>query len=77
MEAFWWWPFGEVAEVSVSRLDANAPVTELDARLAGLRLDRTRPIVATCRAGGRSKIAVRLLQRDGLPVVDEAEARSP
>ena len=43
----------------------NVPVTQLGARIAGLRLDGTRPIVAMCRSGGRSKVAVRLLQRHG------------
>jgi rhodanese-related sulfurtransferase len=41
----------------------TVPVTQLGARIAGLHLDRTRPIVAMCRSGGRSKVAVRLLQR--------------
>ena len=43
----------------------NVPVTQLGARIAALRLDGTRPIVAMCRSGGRSKVAVRLLQRHG------------
>ena len=43
----------------------NVPVTQLGSRIAALRLDGTRPIVAMCRSGGRSKVAVRLLQRHG------------
>ena len=39
----------------------NVPVTQLGSRIAALRLDGTRPIVAMCRSGGRSKVAVRLL----------------
>ena len=43
----------------------NLPVTQLGSRIAALRLDGTRPIVALCRTGGRSKVAVRLLHRHG------------
>ena len=43
----------------------NVPVTQLSSRIAALRLDGTRPIVAICRSGGRSKVAVRLLRRHG------------
>ena len=43
----------------------NVPVTQLGSRIASLRLDGTRPIVALCRTGGRSKMAVRLLHRHG------------
>jgi rhodanese-related sulfurtransferase len=43
----------------------NVPVTELGSRIAALHLDPTLPIVAMCRSGGRSKVAVRLLQRHG------------
>jgi len=49
----------------------NVPVTQLGSRIAGLRLDGTRPIVAMCRSGGRSKVAVRLLQRHGFGNVCE------
>ena len=43
----------------------HVPLTQLGARMAGLRLDPTRPIVAMCRSGGRSRIAVRVLVRHG------------
>ena len=43
----------------------HVPITELDARIAGLQLDPTRPIVAICRAAHRSIPAVRLLRRHG------------
>ncbi len=43
----------------------NVPVTQLGSRIAALRLDGTRLIVAMCRSGGRSKVAVRLLQKHG------------
>ena len=49
----------------------NAPVTQLGSLVASLRLDRTRPIVAVCRSGGRSKVAVRLLQRHGFANASE------
>jgi rhodanese-related sulfurtransferase len=49
----------------------NVPVTKLGPRIGGLRLDRTRPIVALCRSGGRSKVAVRLLQRHGFEGASE------
>ncbi len=51
----------------------NVPVTQLGARIAALRLDGTRPIVAMCRSGGRSKVAVRLLQRRGFRDVFELQ----
>ena len=41
------------------------PITELGSRIASLRLDETRPIVAICRAAHRSIPAVRLLQQHG------------
>jgi rhodanese-related sulfurtransferase len=50
-----------------------APVTQFSSRLAALRLDRTRPIIAMCRTGGRSKVAVRLLQRHGFADVFELQ----
>jgi len=50
-----------------------APVTQFGSRLAALRLDRTRPIIAMCRSGGRSKVAVRLLQRHGFTDVFELQ----
>ena len=43
----------------------HVPITELGARLASLQLDRTRPIVAICRAAHRSIPAVRLLRQHG------------
>ncbi len=43
----------------------HVPITELGSRIASLQLDRTRPIVAICRAAHRSIPAVRLLQRHG------------
>lgn len=43
----------------------NAPVTELNARLATLGLDPGRPVVAICRSAHRSIPAVRLLQQHG------------
>ncbi|MGB2815766.1 MAG: rhodanese-like domain-containing protein [Burkholderiaceae bacterium] len=49
----------------------SAPVTKLGARIDALGLDRTRPIVAMCRTGGRSKVAVRLLQRHGFEGASE------
>ena len=91
---FWWWPFGEVPEISPKQLEAmrklasappqivdvrtgtewrsghiagaiHVPITELGARMPGLQLDETRPIVAVCRAAHRSIPAVRLLRRHG------------
>ena len=50
-----------------------APVTQFGSRIAALRLDRTRPIIAMCRTGGRSKVAVRLLQRHGFTDVFELQ----
>lgn len=50
-----------------------APVTQFSSRLAALRLDRARPIIAMCRSGGRSKVAVRLLQRHGFTDVFELQ----
>jgi rhodanese-related sulfurtransferase len=49
----------------------NVPVTQFGSLLAALRLDRKRPIVAVCRSGGRSKVAVRLLQRHGFEGASE------
>ena len=49
----------------------SAPVTKLGSRIVALGLDRTRPIVAMCRTGGRSKVAVRLLQRHGFEGASE------
>jgi rhodanese-related sulfurtransferase len=49
----------------------SAPVTKLGSRIGALGLDRTRPIVAMCRTGGRSKVAVRLLQRHGFEGASE------
>jgi len=43
----------------------HVPITELGARLASLQPDRTRPIVAICRAAHRSIPAVRLLRQHG------------
>jgi rhodanese-related sulfurtransferase len=43
----------------------HVPITELDARIAGLQLDAARPIVAICRAAHRSVPAVRLLRQHG------------
>ena len=94
MGLFWWWPFGEVPEISPTQLDImrkggsappqlidvrtepewrsghiaganHVPITELDSRIASLRLDPTRPVVAICRAAHRSVPAVRLLRRHG------------
>jgi AhpD family alkylhydroperoxidase len=49
------------------------PVTQFGSRIAALRLDKTRPIIAMCRSGGRSKVAVRLLQRHGFTDVFELQ----
>lgn len=43
----------------------HVPINELDARVASLRLDGARPIVAICRSAHRSIPAVRLLQKHG------------
>ena len=43
----------------------HVPITELDSRIAGLKLDPARPIIAICRAAHRSVPAVRLLRRHG------------
>lgn len=43
----------------------HVPITELGSRIDRLQLDRTRPIVAICRAAHRSVPAVRLLQQHG------------
>ncbi len=43
----------------------HVPISELGARLPGLHLDGTRPIVAVCRSAHRSIPAVRLLRRYG------------
>ncbi len=43
----------------------HVPITDLDSRIAGLKLDPARPIVAICRAAHRSIPAVRLLRRHG------------
>jgi rhodanese-related sulfurtransferase len=44
----------------------NVPITEFGARIASLRLDPTRPIIAICRSAHRSVPAVRLLRQHGL-----------
>ena len=44
----------------------NVPITALPARLPGLALDRSRPVVAICLTAHRSVPAVRLLRRHGL-----------
>ena len=43
----------------------HVPITDLASRIAGLKLDAARPIVAICRAAHRSIPAVRLLRRHG------------
>ena len=43
----------------------NVPVTELKCKLASLKLDKNRPIVAVCGHAVRSIPTVRLLQTDG------------
>ena len=43
----------------------NVPVTELEARLESLALDRRRPVVAVCLTGHRSIPAVRILRARG------------
>ena len=43
----------------------NAPITELEARLPSLALDRSRPVVAICLSAHRSIPAVRLLRDRG------------
>ncbi len=43
----------------------NVPVTALPARLASLRLDPARPVVAVCLTAHRSIPAVRLLRERG------------
>lgn len=94
MKILWWWPFGNVPEISAAQLDGmsrggaaaaqiidvrtgtewqsghiagaiHVPISELGARLPGLHLDGTRPIVAVCRSAHRSIPAVRLLRRHG------------
>ena len=94
MGMFWWWPFGEVSEISPRQLDImrtsgsappqlidvrtdsewrsghiaganHVPINELDSRIASLKLDPTRPVVAICRAAHRSVPAVRLLRQHG------------
>lgn len=41
------------------------PVTQLEARLASLALDKSRPVIAICRSAHRSIPAVRLLRAKG------------
>ncbi len=41
------------------------PLPELSHRLSELGLDPRRPVVAICKSGNRSRLAVRLLQRAG------------
>ena len=41
------------------------PLPELRQRLAGLKLDRDRPVIAICATGNRSRPAVRLLRDAG------------
>jgi len=41
------------------------PVTQLEARLASLALDKSRPVIAICRSAHRSIPAVRLLRANG------------
>ena len=41
------------------------PVTQLEARLASLGLDKNRPVIAICRSAHRSIPAVRLLRANG------------
>ncbi len=94
MKLLWWWPFGDVPEISATQLDSmnrggaaaaqiidvrtgnewrsghiagaiHVSISELGARLPGLQLDGTRPIVAVCRSAHRSIPAVRLLRRHG------------
>jgi len=43
----------------------HVPIIELGSRIDRLQLDRTRPVVAICRAAHRSIPAVRLLQQHG------------
>jgi AhpD family alkylhydroperoxidase len=43
----------------------HVPITELGSRIAGLKLDPKRPIVAICRSAHRSIPAVRLLRQHG------------
>ena len=43
----------------------HVPISELGSRIASLKLDGTRPIVAICRAAHRSVPAVRLLREHG------------
>jgi rhodanese-related sulfurtransferase len=43
----------------------NVPITEFGSRIAGLKLDPKRPIVAICRSAHRSIPAVRLLRQHG------------
>ena len=53
------WQSGHIAGA------VHVPITELGARIDRLQLDRTRPVVAICRAAHRSIPAVRLLQQHG------------
>ena len=43
----------------------NVPVTQLEARLDSLALDKNRPVIAICRSAHRSIPAVRLLRAKG------------
>ena len=89
----WWWPFGQVPEVTTAELSRQlrsskppqlldvrsavehaqghipgvklVPLPELSQRLANLGLDPRRPVVALCKSGNRSRLAVRLLRRAG------------
>lgn len=48
------------------------PIDQLRARLPGLGLDRSRPVVAICLTAHRSIPAVRLLRASGFPAVQLA-----
>src|SRR5512136_466632 len=89
----WWWPFGQVPEVTPAELSRQlrsarppqlldvrsfpehaqghiqgarlVPLPELSHRLADLGLDTRRPVIAVCKSGNRSRLAVRLLRRAG------------
>ena len=53
------WQSGHIAGA------VNVPITEFGSRIAGLKLDPKRPIVAICRSAHRSIPAVRLLRQHG------------
>jgi rhodanese-related sulfurtransferase len=50
----------------------NVPITSLQARVARLDLDRSRPVVAVCLSAHRSPPAVRLLRRNGYDAAELA-----